>query len=211
MLKIDMHVHTERSHDSSITPRELIRYLRSKAFDGVVITDHDAVCDLHSFRGGGDLLIIPGIEVTTDLGHLIAFNVKTTIEAGQTVEETVEEIHDKGGLAIAPHLGVVFKGTRELSLSCDLDAIEVINASAFPFRASLRKSRRIAAELGLPQIGGSDAHLLHEVGIGYTLVESEREVEAVVVALRKGDVKPCGGSISWGMRLRRIFAKLSRS
>ena len=206
-----MHVHTERSYDSSITPRELIRHLRLKAFDGAVITDHDAVCDLHLFKDIDDLLIIPGIEITTDLGHLIAFNVRTSIEAGQSVEETVEEIHDKGGLAIAPHLGAFFKGTRDLPLSRDLDAIEVINASAFQFHASLRKSRGIATELGLPQIGGSDAHLLHEVGVGYTLVESEREIAAVEAALRRGDVEPCGGPINWSMRLRRILAKSSRS
>ena len=205
-----MHVHTERSYDSSISPKELISHLRLNGFDGAVITDHDVVCDLRSFREVEDLVIIPGIEITTDLGHLIAFNVRTSIEAGQTVEETIEEIHEKGGLAIAPHIGAFFKGSRGLPLSRDLDAIEVINSSMFPFYASLHKSRNIASEYGLPQTGGSDAHFLHEVGIGYTLVESEREVEAVAGALRKGYVKPCGGPLSWRMRGKRILARLAR-
>jgi predicted metal-dependent phosphoesterase TrpH len=180
-------------------------------FDGAVITDHDVVCDLRLFRDAKDLVIIPGIEITTDLGHLIAFNISTSIEAGQTVEKTVEEIHDAGGLTIAPHLGAFFKGTLGLPLSRNLDAIEVINSAMFPFYSSSQKSRDIASEYGLPQTGGSDAHFLNEVGIGYTLVESEREVEAVASALRKGNVKPCGGPLSWRMRGRRILARLTRS
>ncbi|UCD95797.1 MAG: hypothetical protein JSV35_04600 [Candidatus Bathyarchaeota archaeon] len=210
MLKIDMHVHTERSYDSSISPQKLISHLRLNRFDGAVITDHDVVCDLRSFRDAEDLVIIPGIEITTDLGHLIAFNVRTSIEAGQTVEETIAKIHDKGGLAIAPHLGALFKGTRGLPLSRNLDAIEAINSAMFPFYACLRKSREIAAEYDLPQTGGSDAHFLNEVGIGYTLVESDREVKAVAGALRKGNVKPCGGPLSWRMRGQRILARLNR-
>ena len=68
-LKIDIHIHSTNSFDSSIQIRDLPEILRSKGLDGIAITDHDKFFD-EEVEG---LIVIPGIEVSTREGHLLGF------------------------------------------------------------------------------------------------------------------------------------------
>lgn len=206
-LKIDLHVHTRYSLDSSITVKDLVIYSRLRGLDGVAVTDHDSFCRSRELRVIKDLLIIPGAEVTTDQGHVLAINTNTIVRSGLSFAETVDEIHDADGLAILAHPTAFFKGITGRRLEQDWDAVEVINSSAIPFSFSVRRNRRIAVQLGFPQTGGSDAHYAPEIGMAYTLIDCERDVDEVVEALRRGAMTPCGRGIPWTMRLRRTFQR----
>jgi predicted metal-dependent phosphoesterase TrpH len=51
-----------------------------------------------------------------------------------------------------------------------LDAIEGLNASMpWPLSLGNLAAQRLAHDLGLPAVGGSDAHTLATIGSGYTL------------------------------------------
>ncbi len=205
-----MHVHTHHSYDAHTKPEELVVYAKKRGLDGVAITDHNTLGGLGEFGRIRDFLIVPGVEVAASQGHVLAINVSQTFKANQSFAETVDEIHDAGGLAIVAHPTAFFKGIPEEVIGRIFDGMEVINSSAFPFSFSVRKNRRIAAKLNLPQTGGSDAHCAPEVGMAYSVVEADGDVEEVVKAIKNGAVAPFGRSIPWRMRLRRELLSLKK-
>ncbi len=205
-----MHVHTKYSPDALITPKELVVHAKRRGLDGVAITDHNTIDGLKEFSKIKELLIVPGMEVATEQGHVLAINVNDVVKAGQSFAETLDQIHEADGLAIAAHPTVFFKGIAEEQLSQDFDAIEVINSSAVPFSFSVRKNRRIAAMLNLPQTAGSDAHYAPEVGTAYTVIDAETDVDEIVKAIKRGAVTPFGRAIPWNTRLRREFLSVKK-
>ena len=207
-LKIDLHIHTSFSLDSSITLKELVIYSRLRGLDGVAVTEHNAVNRSQELEKISDLLIIPGIEISTSQGHVLAIDTDEHMKLGLPYAETIDQIHDANGLAILAHPTGFFKGFGKKNLGQDWDAIEVVNASAIPFSLSVHKNRKIAVQLGLPQTGGSDAHFAPEIGMAYTLVKAEKTVSDVVKAIKDGEVTPQGKGIPWRMRLRRTFQKV---
>ncbi|MEM0057946.1 MAG: PHP domain-containing protein [Candidatus Bathyarchaeia archaeon] len=204
--KIDLHVHTCYSYDGLIKPEELVLYAKKAGLNGIAITDHDRIDGaLKIAREVKDLLIIPGIEVSSLNGHVIGLNLQEPVPRKLSVEETVDKIHELGGLAIACHPKAILKASLGQEISKIFDAVEVINASAFPFRHFVEKAREIANRLGLPQVAGSDAHYAPEVGMAYTLVEAELNCESVVKAISRGLCEPMGNTIPLGTRLKREF------
>ncbi len=200
-----MHVHTRYSHDAYITPKELIAFSRKRRLDGVAITDHDTVKGLEEFCGIKELLIIPGVEITASQGHVLALRINTPVPSGLSFAETVDQVHRADGLAIVAHPTAFFKGIAEELLDQNFDALEVVNSSAVPFFFSVRQNRKIAAKLSLPETGGSDAHQASEVGMGYTVVDADTDVDEVVEAIRRGAARPFGRSIPWSLRVKRWF------
>ena len=107
--------------------------------------------------------------------------------------ETIDRIHDLGGLATIAHPTAFFKGISEEMLDPRFDAIEVMNSRAVPFSYSVRKNRRMATALGLAQTGGSDAHSYKSVGDAYTIVDADsRSVADILEAIKKGRTQPEG-------------------
>ena len=204
-LKIDMHVHSFYSVDSLITPEELVFYAKKSGLDGVAVTDHDRLDGALKIAAETDFLIIPGIEVRSAEGHVVGLNVKEPVSARLSATETVNRIHDAGGIAVACHPIGLFKGGLGKRTNSSFDAVEVINSSAIPFNYAVNQSMKIASRLGKPRLAGSDAHYGPEIGCAYTLVNAEPDVNDVVKAICKGLCQPFGNSIPWTIRLKRII------
>ncbi len=207
-LKIDFHVHTCYSCDSSITLKEVVVFAKKRGLDGVAVTDHNTVKGALKLKTR-DLLIVPGIEVSTLDGHLLGINVTTSIPAKLGIEETIQRIHDVGGIAVAPHPTAFYKSPPSRSVS-SYDAVEVMNASSVPFSVLTYFSKRFADGLGLPQTGGSDSHYAPEIGSAYTVVEADSDVDEIVDAIKRGAVVPRGRGIPWKIRLERTALGLKR-
>ncbi|MEM3698056.1 MAG: PHP-associated domain-containing protein [Candidatus Bathyarchaeia archaeon] len=209
-LKIDLHVHTNYSYDSVIKPEEVIFYAQKRGLDGVAITDHDIIdCALKMVKETR-FLIIPGIEISSLNGHVLALNIQEPIQKGLSVNETVDKIHSLGGVAVACHPTSFFKGSLGERVSAKFDAVEVINASAFPFKHSIRQSQKIASHVGSAQVGGSDAHYGPEVGYAYTIVNAESDVEDIVKSISNGLCQPFGKAIPLTTRLKREILVFKR-
>ena len=203
VLKIDLHVHTCYSPDGITTPREVIAYSKRQGLDGVAITDHDTVDGALKLLGKTDLIIVPGIEISSLGGHVLALNVTKPVPPNLTLSETIQRIREAGGIAVAAHPVTLFKGLRPTDTILNFDAIEVINSTSFPFSLSTHLSRKLAVRLNLPQIAGSDAHYGPEIGFAYTIIDADPEVDEIVHAIKKGAAIPLGGPIPWRLRLKR--------
>ena len=220
-LKIDLHIHTCYSGDSTITLKELVLQLKRKRLDGAAITDHDTVEGalkltkmVNEMNNCKKLLIIPGIEVSTRRGHIIGINITTPIPKGLSVRETIERIHEAGGIAIAAHPQTLFKngvGLNPEILSFGLDAIEVINSSLFPFQLLTHITRKFAEQYGIPQTAGSDSHIPESIGLAYTLIDSnETNIDDVINAIKKGLTTPLGKGIPFSLRIKKFLEKKRR-
>lgn len=202
-LKLDLHVHTHYSYDSLITPEELVAYAKKKGLDGVAITDHERLDSAKKIAKQTDFFIIPGMEIASKHGHIVALNIKEPVPKGLTAEETVSKIHEAGGIAVACHPITIFKGSLGKHADAKFDAIEVINSTAVPFHYSVKKARQLALRLNLPQVGGTDAHYAPQIGYAYSLVEADLQVGSVIKAIQQGLSQPFGSAIPLALRLKK--------
>jgi predicted metal-dependent phosphoesterase TrpH len=210
-IKADLHVHTTYSNDSLITPKDLIYYSKKSGLNAVAVTDHNYLDGAYKIAEETDFLIIPGMEVSSSDGHIIALNVKELIPSGLNAAETVERIHNSGGVAIACHPFVLFKSGLKESVCGTFDAIEIINARAFPFKRSVKKASQTAERLNLSHVGGTDAHYGPQIGYGYTVIEvDEPSVELIAEAIVKGRCQAVGKAVPFNLNLMYEFQKLKR-
>ena len=189
-LKIDLHVHTAGSRDAFIDPQQLPLIVREKGIDGVAITNHDTLTEVTAL----ETIVLPGIEISTRQGHLIALGVSGPIAGGRSADETVAMIHRAGGVAIIPHpFDPVSPCVNPSKLRSRPEAIEVINSDALFFGLSTKLAIRAAKRLELPMVAGSDSHIPQTVGDAYTLIDSDsKKVEDILNAIRAGLVQPVG-------------------
>ncbi len=210
-LKIDLHVHTCYSHDAFITLQDVVNCSKKRGLDGIAVTDHDTLQGAFKLSRESELIVIPGVEITTLQGHVLALNITRPIPPRLALSETIQRIHDAGGLAVAPHITAVGKaslGLGKVTRSLQLDAIEVINSASFPFFLSTYLSRRLACELSLPQTAGSDSHVPQTIGMAYTLIDSDPEVGEIIRAIKRGATLPMGSPIPWMVRLQKLAFNL---
>ncbi|MCK4952427.1 PHP domain-containing protein [Candidatus Bathyarchaeota archaeon] len=211
MLKIDLHVHTRYSYDSSTTLKEVIASSKKMGLDGVAITDHDTIAGALQSRKIKNFIVIPGIEISTLQGHMLALNVVKPIPSKLSPKETIQKIREVGGIVIAPHPTTIYKAGLGIQKSTlDLDALEVINSAAFPFFISTYLNRRLGTRLNLPQTAGSDAHFAHEIGLAYTLIDADQNIDSIIQAIKAGRVTPFGKALSLKMRFQRLCNWLKR-
>ena len=207
-LRIDLHVHTCYSPDAVTNLKEVILYSKKRGLDGVAITDHDTLSGARKLQDS-DLIVIPGIEITTTNGHLLGLNVNTPILPNLDINEAIQKIHEAGGIAVAAHPTLFYKAASSRRTTF-YDAIEVMNSSAIPFHLFTYLNKRFATRLNLPQTAGSDAHYAPEIGTAYTIVNADPDVEEIVQAIKKKATIPVGKPIPWKVRLRGEALSLKR-
>ncbi len=208
-LRIDLHVHTCYSYDALTTLKEVVAYSKKQGLDGVALTDHDTLLGARKLTQETKLIVIPGIEITTLDGHILALNVIKPIPPKLSLAETVRRIHEAGGIAVCAHPYSVYKSGLSQQIAC-CEAVEVINSASVPFGLSTYLNRKLATRLNLPQTAGSDSHYAHEIGAAYTIIEADPEVDDVVRAIEKGATLPVGKPIPWKIRLKRLSLSLKK-
>jgi predicted metal-dependent phosphoesterase TrpH len=159
-----------------------------------------------------EVIILPGIEVSTQQGHIIGLGISGPIERGRTADETISTIQDVGGVAIVPHpFDPVSPCVNPLKLRSRPEAIEVINADALFFGLNMKYARQMANRLGLPMVAGSDSHIPETVGDAYTLIEANsKNLGDILNAIRAGSVQPVGGSTHLSKKLLKMSRTLRR-
>ena len=214
-MKIDCHCHTVYSKhwfwgfDALNTPLEMIKAAIKKGLNGLAITDHNTV------RGGlvakkiakrfKSFTIIIGSEIRTREGEIIGLDIKEDIPINLSIEETIEKIHDLGGIAIAPHPfgSYIFRKCAGKN-AVKADAIEVYNSTLT--KKQNNKAFDLSKKFKKSMTAGSDAHSAREVGNAGIIV-NENPIDEIL----KNKVKIFGKHTSVLEIARRTSKKFIRS
>jgi predicted metal-dependent phosphoesterase TrpH len=221
-MRLDLHIHSQFSPDSHSSIEAILKRAQEVGLDGIAVTDHNSVQSFFAASKlaedlGLDLTIVPGAEISTSEGHLIALGTHSLMPAGLSAAETIERAHEDGGIVVAPHPFAIFRqGIRNLQVK-RLDAVEAFNSKHL-FGFSNYLATRSARKLNLGVTGGSDSHKVETVGFGYTEVNiaNGADVEQILYAIKdgrsqaKGRVSPRLRSVSYSLKARRGNHKNSR-
>jgi predicted metal-dependent phosphoesterase TrpH len=197
----DLHIHSIYSYDGTASVAAILRRGKEIGLDVIAITDHDEIngalkaLELAPQFG---VEIIPGIEITTAEGDLLAFNITQAMERGRPLIETVLNVGEAGGFCIAPHPMAggpgmkslnaysILRALRHRDVARILIAIETFNATTLD-KLSNHYARILAERLNITQTGSSDAHVLQAIGLGATQFEGHTAND-LIHALREGKV-----------------------
>ncbi|MFC6871851.1 PHP domain-containing protein [Halobellus marinus] len=217
MLSVELHAHSSLSYDGRDPVELLLAQAEAVGLDALAVTDHDEIdasleaAELASEYG---LVGIPGMEVTSAAGHVLAFGIDELVPAGLSYDETLTRIHEQGGIAVVPHPfqssrhGVAAQISRDQL--AEADAIEVYNSRLFTGWAN-RKAERFATARGLPKTAGSDAHIGEMVGQAVTEVGTDdRSVEGILDAIVEGKTSVVGSRTPWRISFRQFGGGIRR-
>ena len=217
VLSVELHTHSELSYDGRDPIELLLGQAEAVGLDALAVTDHDEIdASLAAVELAPeyDLVGIPGMEISSAAGHVLALGVEELIPPGLGFDETLDRIHGQGGLAVVPHPfqasrhGVAPHVTPDQLATAD--AIEVYNSRLFTGRAN-RQAKRFASERGIPMTAGSDAHIAEMVGQAVTEVDAgERSASAILEAIREGRTSVVGRRTPWRISVRQFGGGVRR-
>lgn len=202
MLKMDSHIHSEYSADSFAKIDDILSRARMRNIDIIAISDHDTsdgTSEVLRKTRNTDILAIPSIEISSSHGHILGFGCEEKVPEGLSPEDTIDRIHDLGGLAIVPHpfcfyrhgLFHYYKEYENLKV----DAIETKNARFIAGYCN-NKAKKLSKKKNLPGLGASDAHYYKFVGDCYSLIQCEQDIDSVLKAIKKNRVEAQGKGTS---------------
>jgi predicted metal-dependent phosphoesterase TrpH len=204
-MVIDLHVHSApASQCSSIMLEPLIEEAREIGLDGICLTDHNHRWDsrdVEALRQKYGFLILRGNEITTDQGDVLVLGLEEDIKGVIKLADLRDKVLKAQGFMIAAHpfrgfltfgigyLGLTPKKAGKRPVFQGVDAIEVMNGRVSEKENSF--AAQVAEILGLPVIGGSDAHKPGEVGRYATrFADSIHNERDLIQALKKGRFSP---------------------
>jgi glycosyltransferase involved in cell wall biosynthesis len=194
-ITVDLHLHTEWSHDCAIPADELVEHAEAIGLGGIAVTDHNvfggALETVESARGS-ELVVIPGEEVKTDgQGEVIGLFLEEEIPRGMSFGDTIAAIREQGGLVYLPHPfdrlhAIPDPATLHRHLA-EIDVFEVYNARLL--RDSFNdEALRFARKYRLLQGAGSDAHVLQGLGTGVVRMRRFDGPEEFLLSLRTAEI-----------------------
>ena len=194
-VTVDLHMHTEWSHDCSIPTADLLDHAEEIGLGGIAVTDHNVfggALEAVELARDRDLLVIPGEEVKTDnQGEVIGLFLQREIPRGLSFADTVAAIREQGGLVYLPHPfdrmhAIPDPATLHRHLA-EIDVLEVYNARLL--RDSFNdEALRFARKYRLLQGAGSDAHVLQGLGTGAVRMRRFDGPEEFLLSLRSAEI-----------------------
>ena len=196
---VDLHIHTNRSsYCSSLSPQEMFERAGELGLDAVAVTEHSTHRGAQiAYEMGEELgfTVFRGVEVYTTSGDMLVFGVGSEVMPDMDFYELLEIVRNEGGLMAAAHptRGYwghhrKYKGYPPRDVLERVDAIETLNGGCS--RQANLQAIRLAEEMGLPQVGGSDAHIASQVGRCVTVFEDViRDELELIEALREGNCR----------------------
>lgn len=171
---IDTHCHTKYSYDNWLEPVNLIRRAKFLGIDAVCITEHysyEASEPVEQIGRDEGLLVLRGVEISTDRGHLLAYGVEDDgwnswgRDNYLPMEDVIERINALGGICVPAH------PYREVGVASLLDGIHDLKGIAGVeshngnnCESDNQRALQAAIHRDLPTLGGSDCHKTEAVG-----------------------------------------------
>lgn len=212
---IDLHVHTTKgSKDSNLSPYTMVEEAKRLGIGGICITEHDEPWDRREFENFSkkhDLLLIRGVEVDTDMGHVLVFGLDNYVSGINRMDELKKIVDRNNGFMITAHPFRGLSESRPIYLYPDgmnipktvedgakhkvfdlVDAVEVANGGTV--ESENRFALKVAEQLGRYKTGGSDAHSVNGLGRCVTVFQDRICSEkSFIEALKLGRYYPAVG------------------
>jgi predicted metal-dependent phosphoesterase TrpH len=206
---IDLHCHTSpRSSCSRATLEGLVVAARARGVDALCITEHDLRWSEEDLAAAAKELQFPllwGVEVSTDVGHVLAYGeLRRPLWRGYRLAELAEEADETGAALVLAHPVRYLAGERAARAGRTppppeevaalpqwslVHAVEAMSTQTTPDEHAL-----VAAALAVaprPATAGSDAHDNEKAGAFATRVADHVRTTADLAAeIRAGRVEP---------------------
>lgn len=208
-MLIDLHNHTRpKSDDSSLNPEELVAQAKEAGLDGLCLTEHDwfwGPAELERLSQKHGLLVLPGVEITTEEGHLLVFGLSKYAFGMHHAHFVRQQVDQHGGVMIVAHpYRRQFRPAAtsyddgyfpQVQRACEnpifllADAVEGLNGRATDEENAF--SRHVSEQLGKRTTGGSDAHDPGDVGRCATSFERQiRDIRDLITEIKAGHFRP---------------------
>ena len=206
MLQLDLHVHTTHSHDGHCTVAQAVEAARAVGLSGIAITDHDTIAGHPEAKelSRDGFLAIPGMEISSADGHIIALGISELVPKSLPAGETVKLIRQQGGIAIAAHPFAPIR-RPDIVYRAKFDAIEGLNSRAILLSNPL--AQRFAKKNHLTVVAGSDAHRCTEIGLAKTHLDCNLKLDSILERIRRGGTSISGSTLPISTFLLRALQK----
>jgi hypothetical protein len=207
----EIHAHTLAS-DGMVSATDLVHAAAAIGLNVLCITDHDTISDLAPAIDAGAAAgvdVVRGEEVTASFPpgiHILGLFLDRQIRMHMSVEDTIDAIHDAGGLAIIAHpfmptwfASMTPGKARHLLESHPVDGIELRHtAPVLPrtwglldaFYAEHREQLGAALGAGDSHFGEHDLGRVLTVFPGKTAADLRSAIEAATTSPLLGAVSP---------------------
>ncbi len=204
--RYDLHLHS-RAGRGELSARDLVALAADRGLAGIAVTDVDTIDGLAEASAAAQLFgitLIPGVEITCtyargDRMHMIGYLIdphhaalqQLLAQRGATLEvphaaSVIEAIHHAGGVAVLARPGMRHGGVDEEQVRAlahaGIDGLEVDHPGHGD--DDIRRLARLAAELQLVEVAGSDDSSAHDSRLGCR-TSSERVLEALRARVRQ--------------------------
>lgn len=203
-MLIDLHCHTwPLSDDSFLSPDELVEQAKAAALDGVCLTEHDFMWEPQKVRDLArrhNFLILPGIEVNTEDGHMLVYGLDRYVYGMHRMRELARMVEEASGALVACHpfrRSMPFYPDDEELWDLALERAQANPAYGYVCAMEAINGRgshdenlfswQLCSRLGLPATAGSDAHEAADVGSCATRFQRPiRELGGLIQELKAG-------------------------
>ena len=212
LWKVELHSHTFYSKDSLTRLERVIEVCRQRGIDRIAITDHNTAEGALALAKLDPDLIIPGEEIMTPQGEILAFFVRETVPPGLSPDETIRRLRDQGAVISVSHpYDRLRRGAWEeadlLKIVDQVDALEVFNSRCL-YAEDNAKALAFAQAHGKPGTVGSDAHIPYELGRATLLMQPFEGPGDFFESLKQA--KPQTAISPWWVHLFSSYAKYNR-
>ena len=206
---LDLHVHSsDGSDDAGGTVEGYLKWVAARRahgmrFDGFVVTEHrhfDLDRDYSALAARYDAVVLRGVEVETDLGHVLVFGVTPAFldrfdltSVSLPYDEVFRVAWETGGVAVGAHGGrprigcVEHVDERGVTLE-GVTVVEALNGGSNDYENG--RAFDLVEARGLRAVGGSDAHFVSALGSCLTRFDRViRTTDDLVAALRDPEAR----------------------
>ncbi|MBI5359506.1 MAG: PHP domain-containing protein [Planctomycetes bacterium] len=217
-MELDLHIHSKHSFDSRMEPARIVEIARKRGLDGIAVTDHNSIKgSLEAMQfAGKDLLIIPGAEIASTAGDILAYFIHDQPPETKDPFEIVQWIKEHNGMVVMAH-PFAYRLSIDAKLVKLLDGIEGFNSrhTAISIMDTSYNMNTggdyeiagFAIANNLAMTGGSDAHTYGEIGNGRTIVPG-KTLEDVRIAIQNKDTTVAGRKTSFLSKIKSMITSI---
>jgi glycosyltransferase involved in cell wall biosynthesis len=217
-IDVDLHMHTDHSHDCATPVEVLLATARDQGLGAIAVTDHNVITGAleareKAARFGVKIIVAEEVK-TADQGEVIGLFIEEHIPRGMTLSQTVAEIKRQGGLVYVPHpfdrMHAVPDYEHLLGIIEEIDAIEVYNPRV-AIGSFNEEAERFAAKYRILAGAGSDSHVAPGLGSVRVRMADFDGPQEFLESLREAEITTKPSSLLYVQALKFLETKATPS